>query len=151
MLEHLAHGAELFRPAVIRGRSRPPGRENAGLRQVVRVHKLVTVVPAPEHRDVITLANPLEEDLENAEPSVPHDGARANDGDVQAGGRSPGAQFLALQLGAPVSFTGRRRRGLGDGVGRRHAEDGAGGHVNDLAHPGRGSGLEQSPGALDID
>src|SRR5262249_13995902 len=73
-LKNLAHGAKVFRAAVVGGGAGAFGGENAGLGEVIGMDELVGVVARAEDGDVVTCANPFEENLENAETSVAHDG-----------------------------------------------------------------------------
>ncbi len=74
MLQHFSHGPEPVRAAVERAGPLPAARLKTGVRKVVRVHELIDVFPVVEHRNVPALVNPLEENLEDAQAAVTHDG-----------------------------------------------------------------------------
>jgi hypothetical protein len=52
---------------------------NAGFGEVIRVDELIGVFAVIEYGDVLSLVNPLEEDLKNSQPAVAQDGAGPED------------------------------------------------------------------------
>ena len=115
------------------------------------MHELVAVRPIAEHARVGAVGDPIEEDPEDAESTVPQDRARPDDGDIESGGRRAQACPLGGQLGVAVGLRrlGDRRRQNGVGLG--NPEHGAGGGVHDLRHADVPAGGEHVLGALDVD
>src|SRR5262249_13854941 len=137
VLENGAHRVVMVGAAVIGRRPRPGGSQNAGLSQVVRVHELVEVVAAAEHGHVVAGADPLEEDLEDTQAPVPHDGSWANYGNVQTTFDIPAAELLAFQFSAPVRFGWGGHGLFGDRVYLGGSKNRARGDVDDFLDMGR--------------
>src|SRR4051812_44180488 len=70
MLEYFAHRAKAVGAAVIECRAGALSGEDTGVGQVICMHELVNIVAAAEHGNICPCADPLEEDLKDAEPSV---------------------------------------------------------------------------------
>ena len=115
-LERLAHRAEPLGADVVRGRAGARGGLDRGVGEIVGVDELVEVVAAAEHRDVLAPADPLEEDLHDPQAPVAHDGARADDGDVEAARDEVVAEVLGGELRAAVVLL-RVRAGVASSTG----------------------------------
>src|SRR5262245_55707837 len=79
MLQHLAHRPEPVRAAIEGVGALQGAGQNTGCGQVLRVDELVDVFAVIEYGDVLSLVNPLEEDLKNSKPAVTQDGAGPDD------------------------------------------------------------------------
>jgi hypothetical protein len=79
MLQHLSHGTEAFGATVELVGAFQMTRLYTRFGKIIRMHELVNVFPMIEHGNILTVVNPLEENLENAQPAMAHDdGTRAD-------------------------------------------------------------------------
>ena len=83
MDQYLTHGPEPVRAAIESVAALSGARLNTGFGQIVRVDELVGVFAVTEHWDVFPLIDPLEEDLKNSQPAVPHNRAWPDDRDIE--------------------------------------------------------------------
>ncbi len=149
--EQLAHAAEAIGAAQEGFRAGPAISQKAGAREVVGVDELVAVVAVAQQVQRAALSHPLEQDLEDAEPAVAEDGARAHDAHVETACDVARRLALALELGAPVGLPRARRRALVDGIFVGHAVDRARRHQDQLAHAGGQGGGEHVVRAGHVD
>jgi len=102
MLQHLAHGPEPVCTAIKGVGSSHDARLNTGFREIVSVDELVDILAVTEHRNAFPLVNPLEEDLKDSKPTLPHDRARPDDGDIQTVPCVFPTQVLSGKLGFAI-------------------------------------------------
>ena len=115
------------------------------------MHELVAVAAVAEHEDVRAVGHPLEEDAEDAQPAVPEDRARPNDGDIEPLAHGIEARPLGGEFGMTVRLDRGGHGGGQDRVAAGHAEHGAGRRVHHLAHTRSRARRQQQRGAVDVD
>src|SRR6266571_2612893 len=106
MFQGFTHRAVARRAAMVSRWAGPGRRQDARCGKIVRMHELINVVAAAEHGDVVAFANPLKENLENAQPPMTHDGPRADDRHVESALHAIAAERFAFELRASVSLAG---------------------------------------------
>jgi hypothetical protein len=84
MLQHLSHGAEAIRATVEVVGTFQMACLYTRFGKIIRMHELVNILPIIEHGNILTLVNPLEENLEDAQPAVAEDRPGPDDRDVEA-------------------------------------------------------------------
>ena len=119
--------------------------------QVVGVDELVAIRPVTEHDGVGPVGDPVEQNAEDAEAPVAEDGARTDDGDIEAGPRGVETCPLGSELGAAVRL-GRVGNRVGEHrVVPRDPEHGARRSVHHLFDARVSAGFEQSRRPLYVD
>src|SRR5262245_12992832 len=104
VLQHLAHSPVMIRAAIKGVSAFQSARLNAGFGEVIRVDELIGVFAVIEYGDVLSLVNPLEEDLKNSQPAVAQDGAGPEDCDIQTVSGVLPAQVLSGKFGFAILF-----------------------------------------------
>src|SRR5262249_44468714 len=125
-------------------------RAQAYLREIVRVHELVSVRAVSQSVDGPTAAHPLEENLKDAEASVPEDRARSHDGDVATAGDVAAGALFSGELRRAICLPGRGCDSFVDWIARRHAVDGARRDDDGLVHALAERVLEQRACPFDV-
>src|SRR4029079_2864919 len=98
-LEIRAHGAELGRADVERLAGDVRVRRAHGrVHQVLDGQQLVAVRPVAEDRNAPALADPVEQNLEDAEALRPDEGLRAKNDDLEAAAGDAACDALGLDL-----------------------------------------------------
>ena len=151
-LEILADGPELLRADVQRlpGSGAFARREQDRVDEILDREQLVPVGAVTQCVDPTAVADPVEEDLEDAEPFGPDERLRAQDHAVQAAPHERADRVLGLDLGLAVVADAVERVILLDRVLVRHAVD-SGGDEHDAPHAGLGGGRKQGQRAVDVD
>src|SRR4029450_9047659 len=121
-LQRLAYGAELRGADVVRAGSGLPPGQDAGCREICRMDELVLVVTRAEHGHCGTVCDPVEQDAEDAQATVPHEGPRLDDRYLQAAGTSGFAEQLASVLLTSIRLDRCRRCVRIYRIGLRYAE-----------------------------
>ncbi len=121
------------------------------LGEIVGVDELVAIGPVAEHEDVGTVGYPFEQDPEDAEPAVTKDGARPDDGDVEALRSRLEARPFGGELGVTVGLDRGGHRAGKHGIAGRYAEHRARRRVHELADTRLHRFLQQQVGAVDVD
>src|SRR6266540_1734101 len=83
MFQHLSHRSKTVRATVEIVRALQSAGPNTGFRKVIRMHKLIDVFAVVEHRNILALVNPFEEDLEDSQSAVTYNGTRPDNRDIQ--------------------------------------------------------------------
>src|SRR5262245_3228749 len=114
------------------------------------MHELVAIVAGSQEVDGDARAHPLEQNLENAEPAVTENGARAHDTDRQTAFGELASDRFAFELGAPIRFARPRWSRGGDRVFVWDSVDRARRDENHLAHAGPQRFVENDAYAVDV-
>ena len=119
------------------------GREHDRVDEILDGEQLVAVRAVAEHGDPPALADPVEEDLEDAEPLRPDEGLRADDCHVEAAPPEASCDLLGLDLRAAVVADSVQRRVLVDRMDLGDSVDGGGRDDECAADPRFERGGEQ--------
>src|SRR5262249_8957636 len=126
--------------------------EHVRVHEIVRMNELEEHVPAPHHVNVATLANPFEQDLEDAEAPFAQDGARPNDDEPNVRAVADLANgLLAGELATAIDLDGVHGGVGGDRTLFGSAEDRAGAHVHERTYPGLDRFLGGDARSVDVD
>ena len=125
--------------------------EQDGFGEVVDVEQLVAVRAVAQDRDAPALADPVEEDLEDAEPFRAEKRLGSKDHDLGAVGGERAGDLLRLDLRAAVVADAFERRVFDHRVRLRHAVDRGRGDDDRARDAGTERRLEDSLRALDVD
>jgi hypothetical protein len=130
----------------------PPRRGRGAhdrLDEVLDREELVAVVPVAEDVDPAALADPVEEDLEDAEPLRPDERLRADDRRLDA--RRPDTSASASIFDSPYQPTPTSGSSSSIGCFSGHAVDGSRRDEDDPRDAGLARGLEHVLRAVDVD
>ena len=140
-------GADVHRQAADRG------GEGAGdgVDEVLDREQLVEVAAVAEDRDPAAVANPVEQDLEDAEPLRADERLRPDDHDVEPAAAELAGQLLGLDLRLAVPPDADERIVLVDRMPLGDAVDGGRRDQDDAPHAGAERAGEHVRRALDVD
>ncbi len=151
-LEVLAHraepgGADVQRLACDRSVEAPDDR----LYEVLDGEQLVAIRAVAEDRDPAALADPVEQDLEHAEPLGADEGLGPDDHHLEPASSECCAELLRLDLGGTVVPHADERVVLEDRMSLRDAVDSRRRHENHSTDAGLERGGERDRRPLDVD
>ena len=115
------------------------------------MHELVAIRAVAEHERVGAVGDPVEQQGEDPEASVPDDRPRPHDRDVEPVGGRPQTGPLGGELGRPVRLDGVGHRVAAHGVRLGDAEHRARREVDNLAHLRDPARLQQRCRAVHVD
>ena len=122
-----------------------------GVDEVLDREQLVEVAAVAEDRDPAAVANPVEQDLEDAEPLRADERLRPDDHDVEPAAAELAGQLLGLDLRLAVPPHADERIVLDDRVPLGDAVDGGRRDQDDAPHAGGERAGEHVRRALDVD